>query len=70
MQPSRPQVPRNLSWYVAMACEAANCVQIATNGSEFFIGDSKAPEGPVLSYSRDEWNTFIEGVRRGDFDHL
>jgi hypothetical protein len=45
-------------------------VRIAANGDEVFIGDSKAPEGPVLAYTRDEWITFVDGVKRGDFDHL
>lgn len=70
MQSSRSQAPGNLSWNLARACEAGNCVRVATNGDEFFIGDSKTPEGPVLAYSRDEWITFINGVKLGDFDHL
>jgi len=51
-------------------CNAGSCVAVATNGNEFFIGDSKSPEGPILAYSRDEWTTFLNGVKRGDFDHL
>jgi Domain of unknown function (DUF397) len=35
-----------------------------------FLGDSKAPEGPILSYTRPEWISFVEGVRQGDFDDL
>lgn len=70
MQSSGPQALGNLSWTVARACEAGNCVRIAANGDEVFIGDSKAPEGPVLAYTRDEWITFVDGVKRGDFDHL
>jgi Domain of unknown function (DUF397) len=70
MHSSRPQSLGDLSWLVARRCNAGNCVKIATNGDEFFIGDSKASRGPILSYSRDEWITFIDGVKRGDFDHL
>lgn len=70
MQSSRPQSPGNLSWNIARACDGGSCVRVATNGSEFFIGDSKAPGGSVLAYSRDEWITFLDGVKRGDFDHL
>jgi hypothetical protein len=32
------------------------------------IGDTKNPDGPVLSYSHDEWLTFVKGIRQGDFD--
>jgi hypothetical protein len=62
--------PDELSWHVAKLCNAGNCVTIATNGVDFFIGDSKAPRGPILSYSRGAWINFIEGIRQGDFDHL
>ncbi len=34
------------------------------------IGDSKNPDGPMLSYSRSEWVAFVEGIRQGDFDDL
>jgi hypothetical protein len=34
------------------------------------LGDSKHPDGPVLSYSREEFRAFVEGVRLGDFDDL
>jgi Domain of unknown function (DUF397) len=70
MHSSKPQSLSNLSWNVARRCEAANCVMIATNGAEFFIGDSKSPEGLVLTYTRDEWKAFVSGVKEGDFDHL
>jgi Domain of unknown function (DUF397) len=70
MKRSRPKSLGKLPWHVARACDVGNCVRIATNGTEFFIGDSKAPEGPVLAYTRDEWVTFLNGVKRGDFDHL
>ena len=39
-------------------------------GSAVLIGDSKHPDGPVLTYSRAEWKTFVEGIRGGDFDDL
>jgi Domain of unknown function (DUF397) len=34
------------------------------------IGDTKNPGGPVLSYSRAEWDAFVAGIRQGDFDDL
>lgn len=32
------------------------------------VRDSKDPNGPVLTFSRDEWLAFIGGVRAGEFD--
>ena len=57
-------------WQVARFCNGGACVQVAPDGSNVLIGDSKNPSGPVLTYSRDEWQTFVEGIRQGDFDNL
>ena len=34
------------------------------------LGDSKNPGGPVLSYTRAEWETFVAGIKRGEFDDI
>jgi hypothetical protein len=43
---------------------------VASQNDHILIGDSKNPGGPVLSYSRGEWDAFVEGVRLGDFDEV
>jgi hypothetical protein len=70
MNPSISVSLGDLSWRVAQRCNAGNCIRVAARGDTVFLGDSKAPEGPILSYSRSEWITFVEGIRRGDFDGL
>lgn len=32
------------------------------------VRDSKDPDGAVLSFTREEWLTFVAGVKNGDFD--
>jgi hypothetical protein len=32
------------------------------------LRNSTDPEGIRLAFSRDEWATFLDGVRTGDFD--
>ena len=32
------------------------------------IADSKRPEGPVLSYTLQEIDAFIDGAKKGEFD--
>ena len=32
------------------------------------LRDSKDPAGPALVFTRDEWETFGAGVKRGEFD--
>jgi Domain of unknown function (DUF397) len=60
----------NLSWRVARKCNAGNCVLIGAADGKIVLGDSKYPDGPVLSYSREEWITFVDAVRQGEFDDL
>lgn len=67
---SRPATLGELNWRVALTCNGGECVQVAPQGSRIIIGDSKNPGGPVLAYSRTEWNAFVDGIRQGDFDGL
>jgi Domain of unknown function (DUF397) len=70
---SQSCIPLNLGdlpWRIAQMCNGGTCVRVASNGDTVFIGDSKSPSGPVLRYTRDEWTTFVAGVKHGDFDDL
>ncbi|MER6175560.1 DUF397 domain-containing protein [Streptosporangium sp. NPDC001681] len=46
-----------------------NCVEVANlpSGGRA-VRDSKDPNGPMLSFTFDEWHGFIGGVRNGEFD--
>jgi len=47
-----------------------NCVEVATLPDGMIgIRDSKDPDGPVLRFTPDEWNAFLAGALRGEFDH-
>jgi predicted secreted Zn-dependent protease len=59
-----------LNWHVALACNGGECIRVAPQANKIIIGDSKNPGGPVLTYSRTEWYTFVDGIRQGDFDGL
>ena len=42
----------------------ANCVEVARNlPGGVAVRDSKNPHGPVLIITRDEWATFLSGIR-------
>jgi Domain of unknown function (DUF397) len=46
-----------------------NCVEVARNlPGAVALRDSKDPEGPVLTFTPDEWRVFAAGVRGGEFD--
>ena len=70
MKQSHPVTAAELAWRVARQCNGGACVRVAADGDTVVIGDTKNPDGPVLSYSVAEFRTFVEGVRQGDFDDL
>lgn len=42
-------------------------VRIGVDGS-VDIRDTKNVDGPTITYNRDEWDAFIQGVKLGEFD--
>jgi hypothetical protein len=45
------------------------CVEVADlDQALIVVRDSEDPNGPSLLFTRDEWQAFIEGVKRGEFD--
>jgi Domain of unknown function (DUF397) len=59
-----------LIWRTPRRCNSGACVQVAASGQMILMADSKAPEGPVLSYTRTEFREFILGAKDGDYDDL
>jgi uncharacterized protein DUF397 len=57
-------------WFTAGRCEGGACVEVASDHHGVAVRDSKDREGPILRFSRDEWATFLDGAKAGDFDHL
>ena len=48
--------------------ETGDCVEVAPPDGAMFMRDSKNPGGPILIFNSAEWQAFINGVKRGDFD--
>ncbi len=46
------------------------CVEVAPVNGMIAIRDSKDPDGAVLFYTPVEWNAFLDGVRKREFDDL
>ncbi len=67
---SRIQVGTGLNWRIALACNGGGCVAVAKEGQQVHIGDTKDPDGPILTYSAREWRDFLAGAKNGDFDDL
>lgn len=43
------------------------CVEVAEVDDHFALRDSKNPQGPVLIFTRFEWECFVDGVEKGEF---
>jgi len=47
-----------------------DCVEMRRNGESVEVRDSKDPHGPILRYTSSELAAFLDGARKGEFDHL
>jgi Domain of unknown function (DUF397) len=57
-------------WRTALKSGGGNCVQVMRHEDTIMVGDSKQPGGPVLSYTLKEWDAFLDGAKKGEFDDL
>jgi len=65
-----PSAPGDLAWRVSQSCESGACVAVARNGDKIVFGNTNDVYGSTYTYTRAEWDAFIAGVKRGDFDDL
>jgi hypothetical protein len=68
--PTFPPVPADLAWRSSRTCDGGACVMLARQGDSVMFGNTSHPEGPVYIYTQAEWNEFLIGAKRGDFDDL
>ena len=48
-----------------------NCVEVAElPGGSVGVRNSRNPAGPVLRFTRTEWEAFLGGTRLGEFDRF
>jgi hypothetical protein len=52
----------------ASDCGDTSCVEAAVTPEEVLVRDSKDVAGPVLRFTRGEWEAFLAGAKRGEFD--
>jgi len=58
----------NPVWARSTLCANNSCVEVALVEQHVLVRDSKIDGGPTLQFDRDEWISFIHGVRQGQFD--
>jgi hypothetical protein len=60
----------DLGWRTASACGNGNCVEVAVVGgrhNHVAVRHSQHHD-QIVVYTLAEWATFVEGVKRGEFD--
>lgn len=48
-------------------CASGACVEVAIGESSVTIRDSKFADGPLLEFTHDEWNAFLDATLAIDF---
>ena len=68
----RPTDGSALSWVKSSLSMAnGNCVEVAGLSDAFIhVRDSQNPRGSVLRFRPADWDTFVGGIREGEFDRL
>ena len=46
------------------------CVEMRRHASAVEVRDSKDTEGPSLRHTKAEFTAWLDGAKKGDFDHL
>jgi hypothetical protein len=67
---SRSEGQADLTWIKSsLSFSLGNCVEVARlPGGGKAVRNSKDPTGPVLRFTRAEWDAFVSGVRNGELD--
>lgn len=55
-------------WKRASSCSFGDCVEVDIDAYGVLVRDSKDPNGPELSFTREEWTEFVAAVKAGEFD--
>ncbi|GAA2694493.1 MULTISPECIES: DUF397 domain-containing protein [Actinoplanes] len=54
-------------WRRSKRCATGSCVEVARVGELFLIRDSKNVDAAHLTFTREEWEAFVAGVKADEF---
>ncbi|WP_328464530.1 DUF397 domain-containing protein [Actinoplanes sp. NBC_00393] len=55
------------AWRKSSRCGTSTCVEVAKVDDQYLVRDSKNPDAATLSFTKAEWDAFVEGVTAGEF---
>lgn len=63
------------AWHISSKSDASanSCVEagpLADGSGRIAVRHSRHPDGPVIVYTRAEWDAFLGGAKDGEFDFL
>jgi hypothetical protein len=56
------------AWRRSTRCGTSTCVEVAKVEDQYLIRDSKNPSAAALSFTKEEWVAFTQGVTAGEFE--
>lgn len=70
MTTTKGRDPADLQWRKSTRSQytPSRCVEVAAEENRVMVRDSKNPDGPILQFSPEEWDAFVEGVKDNEFD--
>lgn len=48
--------------------DAGGCVEVGVERGTVRVRDTKNPDGATLTFNALEWDSFVKGVKAGEFD--
>jgi Domain of unknown function (DUF397) len=56
-----------LAWRRSSFCANGECLEVAREGSQVVVRDTKDPGGPAHRYTEVQWKALIETIKAGKF---
>ncbi|GAA0517144.1 hypothetical protein Ade02nite_84610 [Paractinoplanes deccanensis] len=57
-----------LNWRTAKKSGGDNCIEVAHWGDMVAFRHSRRPDGEVIIYTKEEFDAFLDGAKKGEFD--
>jgi hypothetical protein len=56
------------SWRKSSRSDADGCVEVRFAGGDVHVRNSRHRDGPALTFTFAEWESFLAGARAGEFE--
>ena len=60
--------PAARAWRKNSHSNLNSCVEVAVVAGGVAVRNSRDPQGPMLEFTAEEWQAFLDGAKGGEFD--